>query len=416
MKRTLRAAAWLILIGMIALGPFWAASIGVRRQNKVVSHYASWTGVLRLWKYEGWQSGNGSLSHWLNACIERFEKKHPGVYVQVTDVSEEAMKEFIISSVSPPDLILYPPGLLEAPYHLMEMDEGFPLRASVDGTGFWQGRRYAVPVALGGYALAINTRLLPETPAKWSETAAAQDVILLDAPSDGGYVSWSAAMLALFAGSSTAASDDEPPPVGEGIDLGLPDTQTEPEPTQAQAEAESVNNDLPAVLPETFRQEASVYTRFTKGEIAAMPVTQRELRRLQQLSETGKAPDWRAEAIGLPFTDQAALVSVAACGREDSEERQGLCMELIHLMLSAEMQSKLTTSRAFPVIELPPLYGNQAGMREIEKAISGDELLTPPAFGEEWREYADRLMDEIDAGEGTQGAYERLGEMMMGEE
>ena len=116
--------------------------------------------------------------------------------------------------------------------------------------------------------------------------------------------------------------------------------------------------------------------------------------------------------MGLPFTDQAALISAVAYEREDGKERQSLCMELIHLMLTAEMQSKLTASRAFPVIDLPPLYGNQAGMREIEKSLFGDELLTPPAFSDEWREYAARLMDETGAGEGTQGAYERLFDMM----
>ncbi len=407
MKRFLRAAAWLVLIVLIALGPFLAASVRTKSVNRVQAHYSSWTGVLRLWKFEGWQPGSGSLTGWLSLCIEKFEKKHPGVYVQLIEVSEETMKDFLNSSVSPPDLILYPPGMPDAPYSLMEMAEEAPLRAPLRSLGFWQGKRYAVPVALGGYAMAVNSSLLPETPGNWSEAPAlAEDIGMLNAPKDGSYTSWSAALISMFAGSYEAQTNGEKPPVGEGIDLGLSAGEAAATPVPGQTIMGA--NALPNELPGDFREAEGVYSLFVNGRIAAMPVTQREIRRLQQLSETGKAPDWRVEAMGLPFTDQAALISVVASEREDLKERQALCTELIDLMLTAEMQSKLTVSRAFPVIDLPPQYGNQAGMREIEETLNQAGLFTPPAFGNEWMEYADRLMDETDAGGGTQEAYERL--------
>ena len=419
MKRIMRAAAWIILIGMTALAPIWAASLQAGRRNYVREHYESWTGVLRLWKCEGWQAGNGSLTGWLTACIEKFEKKHPGVYVQLTDVSAEAMADFINIGVNPPDLILYPPGMLDAPYSLMQMESDLPVRKTLQGLGLWQGVRYAVPVALGGYVMAVNSQLLPETPGNWGELSVVekkdrkkQEIPVLNAPADRAYTSWSAALISMFAGGGERSGTDAPAPVGDGIDLGLMPGQAENTEKPDENHSEAVSNALPAQLPEDFRKTEGVYQRFASGEIAAMPVTQREVRRLQLLADTGKAPDWRAEAMGLPFTDQAALVSAVAYEREDGKERQSLCMELIHLMLTAEMQSKLTASRTFPVIDLPPLYGNQAGMREIEKALSGDDLLTPPAFGDEWREYASRLMDEIQAGEGTQGAFERILEML----
>ena len=201
-------------------------------------------------------------------------------------------------------------------------------------------------------------------------------------------------------------------PVGDGIDLGLPDEAPAETISPGTEDAEQLSNALPGVLPADFAGAESVYSQFVNGEIAAMPVTQREIRRLSQLSETGKAPDWRVETMGLLFTDQIALASVVAYDREDARQRQELSMQLIHLMLSEEMQSKITASRAFPVIELPSLYQNQTGMREIERALSDDSLLTPPAFGNEWREYAGRLMDAIGAGEGTQEAFEKLREML----
>ena len=150
MKRIMRAAAWIALISLTALAPLWAASLRTERENPVRAHYEGWTGVLRLWKCEGWQSGNGSLTAWLTACIEKFEKKHPGVYVQMTEVSEENLRGFMNGSVNPPDLILYPPGMLDAPYSLMQMEEEMPVRNQLKSLGVWEGKRFAVPVALGG--------------------------------------------------------------------------------------------------------------------------------------------------------------------------------------------------------------------------------------------------------------------------
>lgn len=415
MKRMARAAAWLILIAMTALAPFAAASLKAGQENMVQKSRYSWTGVLRLWKCEGWQSGNGTLTAWLNECIAAFEKGHPGAYVQVTEVSAETMAAFMEASVNPPDMILYAPGMLEAPYSLMEMEESIPVKQTLTSLGLWQGARYAAPIALGGYAMAINSRLLPETTDNWSE-ATVPEGTLLNAPADGEYRSWSAALISLFAGSYAQEGGSERAPVGEGIDLGLatgaPEETAHPEKTEGMA---LIPNALPSLLPEDFRMLESVYSLFASGEIAAMPVTQREIRRLQLLSETGKAPDWRAEAMGLPFTDQAALFSIVSWPRKDIEERQSLCLELMRLMLSEEMQRKMTVSRAFPAREMAGLYQNVSGMREIESALNQEALLTAPAFGSDWREYADRLMDAIGAGGETQAAYGMLGQMLAGD-
>ena len=390
------------------------------RVNYVQEHFKAWTGVLRLWKCEGWQSGNGKLTGWLNACIEQFEKRHPGVYVQLTDVSEEAIADFMNVGVNPPDLILYAPGMLAAPYSLMQMENEMPIRGSMQALGLWQEARYAVPIALGGYAMAVNSQLLPEAPENWSALApiekanakAKKAVHLLNAPRDSAFTCWSAALISMFAGSYAPDGAAQEAPVGDGIDLGLPVREAQTTAPPVVSDEERRYNALPGELPEDFGRNESVYSQFVNGEIAAMPITQREARRLSLLSEAGKAPDWRAEAMGMPFTDQIALVSVVACGSEDESERQAFCMELIQLMLTAEMQSKLTISRVFPVIELPPLYTYQAGMKEIEQALSEEHLLTPPAFGDEWREYAARLREETGAGEETQEAHERLREML----
>ena len=137
-----------------------------------------------------------------------------------------------------------------------------------------------------------------------------------------------------------------------------------------------------------------------------MPVTQREIRRMELLSDSGKAPEWYAQARGLPFTDQMALVSVTAA--REARERQALCMELVEWLLREDMQKKLTSSRAFSVCDIAPLYSSNRSMSAVESALKSENLLVPYAFGNGWRAEASALMRTIGAGESTHAAYEAL--------
>lgn len=419
MNRFLKTAAWTALFCLMALAPVWMASAPVGRGEYIRKNHSAWAGVLRIWKCEGWESGNGTMTAWLTGCIDRFERRNPGVYIQLTDVSRESLRTFAEGKVNPPDMILYAPGMLDAPYSLMELEQNISVRKPLDELGLWQGARYAVPVALGGYAMAVNSQLLPETPQDWRGYALQEEktnrgsekIGLLNAPKDGEYTAWSAAMLCLFAGQYGAGKKDGSAPVGEGMELGLPQAE-EAETPEAVRQPEWIENGLPAGLPDDFMQAGSVYAQFTAGQIAAMPVTQREIRRLQQLSDEGKAPDWRAEAMGQPFTDQALLFSVAAWPRDDLKERQALAVRFMELMLSEEMQTRLTSSRAFSVLDRTELYRGNPGMRALEQALNSDYLLVPPAFGGEWRAFSANRMMNLPAGAETREEYELLRQAM----
>ncbi len=418
MKRLVRAIAWLALACLGALSPFLLALLPVRGNELALSHDAGWTGVLRLWKCEGWQSGSGSLTGWLNGRIAEFEKRHPGVYIQLTDVSPETLAAFAAGDVNPPDLLLFAPGMLPDASHLSVLPETMPLRSSLQAVGVESGARHAVPVAMGGYALAMNTELLMETPASWREhpaptpgprTASAlrkATFSLLNAPADGAQLSWSASLLALFAGTVQTESA-APIPIGDGLDLGL----TTPEPTASPAptaEPQAAYQALPLALPDNFRTQESVYSDFTAGKLSAMPATQREIRRLQLLSQDGRGPDFRIETMGAPFTDQLALMAVVDWPREDGEARQSLSQAFLSHLLTEESQAKLTSARAFPVIDMAPLYGGDSAFAALEQALASPALTVPPVFGDAWRAYAASLMDNVSPGDETAAAYERL--------
>ena len=126
MKRIVQAAAWLACILLLALSPFLAALLPLSREELVQRSFASWSGVLRIWKCEGWQSGAGSMNRWLNAGIEVFEKRNQGVYVQITDVSSEVMRKFTAVGTNPPDAVLFAPGMLESPQGLAVLEGNIP--------------------------------------------------------------------------------------------------------------------------------------------------------------------------------------------------------------------------------------------------------------------------------------------------
>ena len=351
----------------------------------VAEKYAGWSGVLRLWVFEGWPCGAGSVSPWLSDCVARFERRHAGVYVQPTYVDAGALASMNDSGISRPDMILFPPGVLEAPTGLTPLAIPNNVREALASTGVGNGVAYAVPVALGGYAWAINTALLAELPASWHDIDST-----MVAPEPEPWRRWDAALLALCAAqrpnTETAQSDD-----GPGLDFGLVPADT-PAPTPTP----TANATQPCRLPDGFAFDASAWRRFVNGEAAAVPVTQREVRRLQALSAQGKGPEWRL-AGDCAFTDQ--LLSLAIPEKPDGDPRVPLCDAFIRWLLSDECQGELCRASAFGVTDAPSGYSPGDPLNRMDAALRSDGLVAPNAFDTAWPETASDIVRKTLAGE-----------------
>ena len=176
-----------------------------------------------------------------------------------------------------------------------------------------------------------------------------------------------------------------------------------------------IENSLPVLLGDDFRHNLSVYADFTGFRAAAMGVTQREIRRLQLLDDTGRAPDWAVGACGEAFTDQIALLAVTDCERSHLNSRQTLCADFVRLLVSPERQQRLTSARALPVTDENALYAGQSGMAQLESSLSGRSLIAPPAFDNAWRDTAARLADQMQNGSLSPAqAFERLASCLRG--
>ena len=421
LKRLYRPIAWLLLCAAAALIVLYpAGDADQKREAAIRARYGGFSGVLRLWTCEDLSP----LSGWLNGRIAAFEKRHGGVYIQLSEVDEAALGDFAAGRVNPPDMLLFLPGMIEETAFLLPLEDDYALRAGLERAGTLGGTRYALPVAMDTYGLAYNRALLGALPADWSalsERPAASksfkkqaESYWLDWPRDTDTQSWSAALIALFSGTASGETARQGAPAGEGLDLGLslPSDPTQP-PAEAPRAEKLIENRLPNILPDSFRRDASVYAPFTRASLAAMPVTAREIRRLTTLSDSGKAPDWAAAAPGATFTDQIALLAITNCERTALSERQALCREFAFFLLTEDAQRTLTAARALPVIDTPPLYAGQIGLSELETGQSGQTIAAPPAFDNGWRREAAVLADRVAAGEITpQTAWDALKEAL----
>ena len=360
-------------------------------QRLVEQKYAGWSGVLRLWVFEGWSGGSESIASWLNRRIERFERAHPGVYVQPQYVDAEALAGFNDSGMLPPDMVLFPPGALDSPDGLIPVEPLPGVRLALAGCGRWNGKTFAVPVAMGGYMWAWNPALLDRIPGDWRDGSA-----VLAAPEPEPWRHWGAALLALCAGRRAAPAPESPdsstlPPAG--LDLGLPIGDS-PASTEAPA-PESAR--LPCRLPEDFRFSEKALSDFINGEVAALPVTQREIRRLQRLSDQGRGPDWRLSPGDAVFSDQ--LLCLGIVDRAAAQERQDLCARFLEGLLEGESQGELCRASAFSVTDVPSGYAAGDALAEMDAALRVDGLISPGCFGSSWRETANLIVrDFIDGG------------------
>ena len=364
MRRVISVACVLLAVLLVLLFLRVRASLPGDTGPLIREKYDGWSGVLRLWVYEGWAA---NAVGWLNRAISAFEKEHEGVYIQARKVDAAALRDFAVSGVDPPDMILFPPGLLDGPEALVAVGELPELRPGLAGCA----DGYAAPVLMGGYAWVYDRQALDGPPGE-------EDTVLC-APA-GAYSSPPAAYMLLLTGTREAEVELEAP----GLDLGLP--------ASAEAgKASPVNEDA--------------YGAFTRGEVPALAAAQADVRRLTALAETGRGPDWTAAATGeAMLADQLLLLGIVDWPREDIAGRQALCREFLLHLLDAETQAALDICGALPVIEGLRVYGCENGCAALEAAASLP-LLIPPVFGDKGQEALAAvsgafLNGEIDAAEG----------------
>ena len=334
----------------------------IRDSPYVEKKYAGWNGVLRAWVCSGWEC-SGSFVRWLNACASDFEKAHDGVYIEFTPVQKESMRDLQGSGVRPPELLLFSPDTLEHADGLLPVDAPAELREELKDCG----GACAIPVAMGGYIWVYNRALCDGAP----DPSDAPPML----PDDSAR-SFSSAVIALM--SAEPGAPTNPEPVDPGIDLGLP----------ASADAGAAN---PHADPEAL-------DRFIAGELAAIPVTQKELSRLLRLRDAGRGPDWACAASGqFAFSDQLLMLAVTAQPDADGDARTSLALEFARSLLGADAQKKLADIGAFSVTGAS-LYSDFSAYAPLDALLNCRPLIVPRLFSEYSSRQSADIVRELYAG------------------
>lgn len=375
------AACLLLLVPLLVRG---ARVLPADSRPLVAEKYAGWSGVLRLWVEEDCPVDSGGLMAWLNGRIARFEKRHPGVYVQPQAVDAGALSDFMDSGIRPPDLILFSPGTLDGPEGLMALDVPAALRTELAHCGSWNGDIRAVPVAMGGYLWAWNAAKLDGIPNTWRDSDARLAVL----PPDGAR-HFGAALLALCSGRYSEETNAEREVELPGVDLGL-GGQATPAPTPVPT------GTLACELPEGFRFDEAAFRRFTGGEADATVVTPREVRRLEALSEKGRGPDWRLSPGSAAFTDQLLCLGIV----EKADGQAELCRAFLDCLLEDEAQTALSAAVAFPVTDAPSGYGAGDALAILDAALRLPGLVAVNALDKTWPKSADGIVRKFLSGDG----------------
>lgn len=305
--------------------------------------YDGWAGVIRIWVCE--DMAINPLG-WLSACGERFEKSHKGVYINVQTVPASALVELQESGINPPDMIIWPAGLLDDGEGLCELTGEYPLRAGLDIS------RRAVPVLTGAHVWIFDTGAYPALPSDmYGVSAACRSE---DLP----------AMAALSTGLRAGEVAQRALP---GVDLGLPgESAATPAPegtVRCRASRDLIISDDARAL-------------FKSGEAAAF------VGDLSDIAHLADDANWQVCVTGeYTYVDEMALCSIVKREGDAAAERRGLCEDLLTLMLS-EGQALAARAGAMPAASGVAAHSGDAVLSAVEAGLEGLVCVCPPAFGD----------------------------------
>ncbi|MDR1569222.1 MAG: extracellular solute-binding protein [Oscillospiraceae bacterium] len=305
----------------------------------------SWEGVLRVWICQDWSS---TLPAWLSRQITAFEKEHKGVHVRVQKVAPGAWEN---EASVPPDILLFSPGMLSAPQDILipfaPSEEFLPetLRS-----GRWMGEQYALPVALGGYAVLFNEGLFPP------------GVALIDPQPIKKQQRYA---LNVARGGALAALI--------GWDEGVRAART-------------------LRMPEEFGTSTSdqAYAAFVAGNVGALVCSIDHARKFAAREAAGKGFAYRIETPLSGFCDQIAMIG--RIRRDTNDGRSDMANEFVWFVTGKAAQDTLAN------FGLLPVRTDAAEPSAVTPALAAlynrykTQLITPNAYG--WSAVKDTFFDQ----------------------
>lgn len=337
-KFPVKALPFLALIAVAVAVLAWA--LPMLPQKPVVTPQAGYQGVVELWNVEAFEGGSGSRASWLTSKAAKFEAANRGLFVHVTTLTVEQLKQKLEDQQSF-DIICFSRGagnivkdkLVEITADMGAVRDNLVLSAQMDG------KQYAAPLYCGAYCLFARESQLPQEnllSSALSQTYTrkiGKNTFELQ-PLVCGFTAYNSPLsaLALSGGKGKAK-------VNETV-------------TQYQAYEQFVDNKTAVTLLGT----------------------QRDLYRLSK-----KEADGKIDKLGfLPltgYTDLAQYLGISA----DSGDKMNSCKAFVEYLLSKDVQSSLVNLSLFSVLDEE--FYTMERYSACERALSS--AYVPNVFGDE---------------------------------
>lgn len=284
----------------------------------------AYTGHLRIWLADvPGASGKGSAQSWVRSCMEAFEKKNFGIFLELECMDMEQMTARIQAGERP-DVVLGDgsgDALWEAV--LTPLYEAWPMPVQLESRldGRWQ------PVFQGGYALLVNEDALYS--AGLSPPAGLEGLDEL----------WMEQLLAQAPHAVARDDGDVTSAMAALCNQGIPE----------------------AARTAIQHAQGATVQQFLKGEVAVLPASMQSVWELEKQSIIGKQVPAFAS---YPLSGFCGHVQYAGVTGQSKQARTQAAAAFVKLLLGKSAQSQLYTlwaaPTAFPKAGLSCAQANQA--------------------------------------------------------
>ncbi len=174
----LKRAFTLFLCAIMIFFIFYAPSFFKENKVDYNKHYKDmekdipWRGVITVWDFPRLDTSNGSRYGWIRRKIREFEKKNPGVYIDLRELDwsngptllKAAAKTGAYPDIAPvgSDFYFISKAVLEELDTYISSEEKADFTDNAINSVTYNGRMYGLPWMTTGYALLLNTDMFTE--------------------------------------------------------------------------------------------------------------------------------------------------------------------------------------------------------------------------------------------------------------
>jgi multiple sugar transport system substrate-binding protein len=175
-----------ILIVYIFVGPTLLEQMKDNYEKSIEPEHkkTEWTGVITLWDYPRLDIRNGTRFSWIKGKIRQFEKKNPGVYIELKSLDWKDGPTFLKAAAKTganPDIaavgsdyFYMSGGYLEELDAYISLEDRADYIGSILDTAVYKGRLYGMPWMMTGYTMLLNTdrfderNIIPPENGEWT--------------------------------------------------------------------------------------------------------------------------------------------------------------------------------------------------------------------------------------------------------